>query len=98
MEIVSNTLPLHARWEIAVRTKKPAQVARTFAAQVGQFYDRAEFDTLARQVSDLYGEESPEHAQHFRARLDRRLYDRYHTPVAWDVSLVTDQNNPSPTT
>jgi hypothetical protein len=72
--------------ELAVRTKPPAQLAQTFAAYVGQFYDRAAFDALAREVSDLYARESSELASCFRARLDRRLYDRYHTPVAWDVS------------
>ncbi len=98
METVSNVLPLPVRWEVAVRTKTPARLARTFAAQVGAFYDREEFDALARQVSDLYRQDNPEYAQHFRARLDRRLYDRYHTPVIWDVSLVVNQDSPSPTT
>src|SRR5690242_2427913 len=72
VETVSNLLPLAVRWDIAVRTKTPAHVARTFANQVGAFYDREEFDALARQVSDLYSQESPENARHFRARLDRR--------------------------
>ena len=97
METVSNILPLAVRWEVAVRTKTPAHVARTFAKQVGAFYDREEFDALARPVSELYRQEIPENAQHFRARLDRRLYDRYHTPVAWDVSVQADQDSLSPT-
>lgn len=90
-------LPLPVRWEVAVRTKTPAHLARTFANQVGAFYDRDEFDALARQVSDLYRQDSPEDAQHFRARLDRRLYDHYHTPVVWDVSLPTNQGSSSST-
>ena len=97
METVSNILPLAVRWEVAVRTKTPAHLARTFANQVGAFYDREEFDAVARRVSDLYSQENPENAQHFRSRLDRRLYDRYHTPVAWEVSVQADQDIPSPT-
>lgn len=66
----------------ATRTKTPCQLAQTFAAFVGQFYDRETFDALARQVSDLYDGEG---ATTFRTQLDRRLCDRYHAPVAWDV-------------
>ena len=80
------TLPLTRQLEIAVRTTSPVGLARTFAAFVGQFYDRSGFDTLARQVSDLYDVDSAERARNFRAQLDRRLYDRYHAPVAWDVA------------
>ncbi len=40
------------------------------------------FDALARQVNDLY---DAERAGCFRSQLDRRLHDRYHAPVAWDV-------------
>jgi hypothetical protein len=38
-----------------------------------------------RRVSDLYARDDEELAGHFRARLDQRLHDRYHAPVAWDV-------------
>ena len=69
--------------EFAVQVKSPAQLAQTFAAFVGQFYDREAFDALARQVSDLY---DAERASTFRSQLDRRLYDRYHAPVAWEVA------------
>ena len=69
--------------ELAVQAKSPTGLAQTFAAFVGQFYDRAAFDSLARQVSELY---DAERARAFRAQLDRRLRDRYHAPVAWDVS------------
>ena len=78
--------------ELAVRLKSPARLAQAFAAFVGQFYDRSDFDALARRVNDLYAGESAERAAHFRARLDRRLHDRYHAPVAWDVAPAqTDQ-------
>ena len=70
---------------MAVRIKGPAQLARSFAAQVGQFYDRTEFDALARRTSDLYAVRNPEDASRFRSRLDRRLYDRYHAPVVWQL-------------
>jgi hypothetical protein len=76
---------------LAVRTKPPARLAQTFAAYVGQFYDRTAFDALAREVSDLYARESTALSSCFRTRLDRRLYDRYHTPVAWDVSADAER-------
>lgn len=69
--------------ELAVQAKSPTRLAQTFAAFVGQFYDREAFDALARQVSELY---DAERAGTFRTQLDRRLCDRYHAPVAWDVS------------
>ncbi len=72
--------------ELAVQSRSPARLAQTFAAFVGQFYDRAAFDALARQASALYEMESPDRASAFRAHLDRRLCDRYHTPVAWEVA------------
>ena len=88
MPELQDTLSPTARLQIAVRTKSPADLARTFAAYVGQFYDRSDFDALARQVSDLYAGASAERAAHFRRRLDRRLHDRHHAPVAWDVRPV----------
>jgi hypothetical protein len=66
-----------------VQATTPTSRARTFAAFVGPLYARAAFDRLARRVNDLY---DAEHATAFRAQLDRRLYDRYHDPVAWDLS------------
>lgn len=77
------TFSLDQRLACAMRAKTPTHVARTFAAFVGQFYDREAFDRLARQVNDLY---DVERATTFRSQLDRRLYDRYHEPVAWEVS------------
>jgi hypothetical protein len=86
MPKLSDSLPAPARWEIAVQTLPPAQVARAFANNIGQVYDRSEFDDLARRVRALYDREAPERAAAFQSRLDRRLYDRYHAPVAWDVA------------
>ena len=82
------TLPLTRQLEIAVRTTGPTGLARTFAAYVGQFYDRSAFDALARGVSELYAAQSPTIAQAFRACLDRRLYERDRAPVAWQPVAV----------
>jgi len=71
--------------ELAVRVKTPARLAQTFAAHVGQFPDRSDFDSLARQTHELYAAQSDDHAYAFRTRLDRRLYDRYHEPIVWEV-------------
>ena len=72
--------------ELAVPAENPLRLADTFASLVGQFYDRADFDQLARQVSSLYHADNSESAHRFRVRLDRRLYDRYRESVAWDVT------------
>ena len=72
--------------ELAVLARSPFRLADTFASFVGQFYDRSDFDRLARQVSDLYDAEGAERAYHFRARLNRRRHDRYHDPVAWEAT------------
>ena len=86
-------LPPAQRLALAVRSQPPTFLARAFAAHAGQFYDRDAFDTLAREVSHLYAARNPEDASRFRQRLNRRLYDRYHSPVAWDVSQVKDPNS-----
>jgi len=80
---IYETLAPTQQLEFAVRAKTPSQLAQTFASYVGQFYDREAFDALARQVRDLY---DVERAGTFRSQLDRRLCDRYHAPVAWDVA------------
>jgi hypothetical protein len=85
MTTFSDALSPRSRLTLAVRTKSPYQLAQTFAAHAGQFYDRTSFDDLARQVSDLYGSRDDERASEFRRRLDRRLCDRFHEPVVWDV-------------
>jgi hypothetical protein len=81
------SLPRAQQLELAVLTRNPAGLAQTFAAYVGQFYDRTDFDALAREVHDLYLAASAEDARAFRLRLDRRLCDRYHAPVAWDTAM-----------
>ncbi len=86
MTRIYETLPPVGRLQMTLRVMSPTRLAQTFAAFVGQFYDRSAFDTLARQVSDLYDLEGAEHAQIFRSQLDRRLCDRYHARVAWDVT------------
>lgn len=80
------TLSPAQQLDVAVQTKTPARLAQTFAAFVGQFYDRGAFDALARQVNDRYEAENADYAYRFRATLNRRLHDRYHAPVAWEVS------------
>jgi hypothetical protein len=79
-------LPLGRQLELAVRTKKPAGVARHFAAHAGQFYDRERFDRLARETRALYATTDPAAAACFQSRLDRRLRDRDREPVRWDVA------------
>jgi hypothetical protein len=85
MARIYETLPPVGRLQMALQVMSPTRLAQSFAAFVGQFYDRSDFDTLARQVSDIYDLESAEYAQIFRSQLDQRLYDRYHARVAWDV-------------
>lgn len=96
MSTLSECVSTQMRWELAIQTISPARLARTFAAELGQFYDRGEFDALARRVRDLYAVRDPEQGETFRYRLDRRLYDRYHAPVAWDVSSRHQPANASP--
>jgi hypothetical protein len=86
MARIYETLPSIGRLQMALQMMTPTRLAQTFAAFVGQFYDRPAFDTLARQVSDLYDLESTGHAEIFRSQLDQRLCDRYHARVAWDVA------------
>ncbi len=81
----SEALSPTQRLALAVSAKSPASLARTFARYAGQFYCRESFDSMARQVSDLYAARDSDEASYFRARLDRRLYDRYHAPVAWEA-------------
>lgn len=86
MSAIAELLTLDERLALAVRAQPPAQVARHFAAHVGQFYRRHDFDALARQTSALYAVASDEDAQRFRTRLDQRLRDRHHAPVRWDMT------------
>jgi hypothetical protein len=92
MTRISETLPLVGRLQMARRVMSPTRLAQTFAAFVGQFYDRSAFDSLARQVSDIYDLENAEQALIFRSQLDRRLYDRYHACVTWEVSTQPEDH------
>ena len=85
MPRIYETLPPVGRLHMALRVMTPTRLAQTFAAFAGQFYDRSDFDILAREIGHLYDIESAEDASLFRSQLDRRLCDRYHMPVAWDV-------------
>jgi len=87
---LSDQLSPRARWELAVQVFPPARLARSFAVEVGQFYNRREFDALAQRAHDLYAAEDPEWALLFRNRLDQRLCDRYHAPVPWDVTSLKE--------
>ncbi len=80
------TLSPSQQLQLAVRIESPARLAQTLAAFVGQFYDRSAFDRFAREVHDLYAAQSEDRAYVFRRRLDQRLHDRYHEPVAWDIA------------
>lgn len=87
-------LTIAEQLSLAVHAYAPTHVARHFAAHVGQFYRRGDFDALARQTSALYARRDSEEAHLFRCRLDRRLRDRHHAPVRWDVTMpgVTDDH------
>jgi len=85
MTRIYETLPSEGRLRMALRVMTPTRLAQTFAAFAGQFYDRSAFDTLAREIGHLYDIESAEDASLFRSQLDRRLCDRFHTPIAWDI-------------
>ena len=86
MTRLCEALPVPRLLEVAVLTTGPAGMARTLAAQAGVVYDRSAFDALARRLRELYAAQGTEAARTFRSRLDRRLYDRYHEPVAWEVA------------
>ena len=86
MPTLRQTLSLPDQLALAIRCQTPVRMASTFASLEGQFYDRAPFDTLARQVHALY---EPTDADVFRTRLDRRLRDRNSAPVDWTVQPGT---------
>jgi hypothetical protein len=82
MPSLRESLSLSQQLACAIRQQTPIQLAQTFAAFEGQFYDRTPFDNLARRVHALYG---PTDADIFRVRLDRRLRDRHVAPIEWDA-------------
>ncbi len=48
MTRIYETLPPVGRLQMTLRVMSPTRLAQTFAAFVGQFYDRSAFDTLGR--------------------------------------------------
>jgi hypothetical protein len=86
MPTLRQTLSLSEQLALAVRCQSPLRLASTFASLEGQFYDRAPFDDLARQVHALY---EASDADVFRSRLDRRLRDRHSAPVDWTVQRAS---------
>ena len=87
MPSIFDALTDEQKLDLAARVQPPTRLADLFAAFVGQFPDgeRARFDALARQARDCYALTDPNHARCFRSRLNQRLHDRFHTPVAWEV-------------
>jgi len=84
-----DALSLEEQLTLVARMTSPNRLAQTFAAFVGQFYDRPAFDAFARQASDCY---DPERARTFRAQLDRRLADRYHESVVWELAETVEED------
>jgi hypothetical protein len=84
MPRLSEVLSRQQRLALAVTTRTPTQVARTFARYEGQFYDRAAFDHLARETRAAYAATDAHAAAAFRDRLDQRLAERDRQPVSWD--------------
>ena len=65
MPTLRESLSVPQQLACAVRQHTPIQLAQTFAAYEGQFYDRLPFDERARQVHALY---APNDADLFRSR------------------------------
>ena len=80
------SLTIAEQLALAVLAHPPGHVARHFAAHVGQFYRRGDFDALARRANALYETRSDADAWRFRARLDQRLADRHREPVRWELA------------
>lgn len=85
-----DSLTIAEQLALAVLAHPPTHVARHFAAHVGQFYCRGDFDALARRASALYETRNDADAWHFRARLDQRLADRHRAPVRWVLDAAED--------
>jgi hypothetical protein len=92
MPTLFDHLPRRQQLALAVRTKDPAQIAQTFAVYSGQFYDRAPFDAVAREVYALYAVESDVSANCFRHRLDRQLRERFRPAVAWEAGPLPEED------
>src|SRR5581483_5670197 len=83
MPRLTELLPRDRQLALAVRAHTPGRLAETFASYAGQFYDRRDFDLLAREVRTLYAASGDEPAATFQARLDARLERRAYAPVRW---------------
>jgi hypothetical protein len=92
MPTLFDHLPRRQQLALAVRTKDPAQIAQTFAGYCGQFYDRAPFDAVAREVYALYAVDSDVSAATFRHRLDRQLWERCRPAVAWETTPLREED------
>lgn len=79
-------LALTRDWQLLVRRESGMFLAHRFARFIGQFYDRAEFDAVARKVNCLFRlERDGEQATVFRAELNRKLRDAGDAPVPWQL-------------
>jgi hypothetical protein len=91
---LQDLLPRDRQLALAVRAHPPARLAETFAAFAGQFYNRADFDLLAREVQALYATSNDGAATTFQTRLDARLEQRTHARVRWEVGAVATERRP----
>ena len=80
---LAEALPTETQLSLALIVYSPAHVAGCFGRMVGQFYDRAAFDELARRAAALYTHHSARNAARFRERLDRLLLARAEAPIRW---------------
>ncbi len=87
MATLHDLLTIEQRLTLATRAQRPERLADLFAAFAGQFYaaERVTFDALARRTRGCYAATSPDRTEAFGRRLNGRLRDRHHAPVAWEV-------------
>ena len=94
MPALQDLLPRDRQLALAVRAHSPARLAETCAGFAGQFYNRADFDLLAREVHALYATSNDGAATTFQTRLDARLEQRTHARVRWDLGAITVERRP----
>lgn len=79
-------LALTPQWAVLVRGNGGLFLAHRFARFIGQFYNRAEFDAVARKVNCLFHlERDRDEATIFRAELNRKLKDAGDALVNWQL-------------
>lgn len=79
-------LALTSQWQELVRRQSGIFLAHRFARFIGQFYDRREFDALARKVNVLFRlERDSDEATVFRGELNRKLKDAGDPLVKWQL-------------